>query len=151
MPFLYEIGKTWKFEAAHRLQGLPAQHKCSNLHGHSYSAEVVISAKGLDQVGMVWDYRDLSTAVKPLIDMMDHAAILRRGDPLIAFLEREGSRVVVLETNPTAEVIARTMWEHVQRIMESVNEGCQEHEKILLQRITIRETEKTFATVGRAP
>ena len=31
-----EIFKEFTFEAAHRLPNLPAEHKCSRLHGHSF-------------------------------------------------------------------------------------------------------------------
>lgn len=33
-----------RFEAAHRLPGLPPWHKCGRVHGHSYTAEVSLSA-----------------------------------------------------------------------------------------------------------
>src|SRR5437660_7295576 len=36
------IAKTFRFEAAHRLEGWDPSHKCHNLHGHSYKVQLVL-------------------------------------------------------------------------------------------------------------
>lgn len=35
-----QVAQRVRFEAAHRLDGLPDGHKCSRLHGHSYAADL---------------------------------------------------------------------------------------------------------------
>lgn len=41
----YRIGKSFTFDAAHRLPGLRAGHKCGRLHGHTYTVEVVLTRR----------------------------------------------------------------------------------------------------------
>ena len=66
----YTITKQFKFEAAHSLPHLPECHQCHRLHGHSY--EVIIGVSGPLVNEWVQDYADISAAVKPLIDSLDH-------------------------------------------------------------------------------
>ena len=35
--------RRYRFEAAHRLPRVPADHKCYRMHGHSFEIEVVIA------------------------------------------------------------------------------------------------------------
>ncbi|MCA1686825.1 MAG: 6-carboxytetrahydropterin synthase, partial [Planctomycetia bacterium] len=42
---------------------------------------------------------------------LDHAMILCRDDPLLPLLREAGERVFVMEANPTAENIARLIYE----------------------------------------
>ena len=66
----YEITKTFRFEAAHSLPHLPANHQCHRLHGHSY--EVLIGVSGPLDGQWVQDYADISAVVKPVIASLDH-------------------------------------------------------------------------------
>jgi 6-pyruvoyltetrahydropterin/6-carboxytetrahydropterin synthase len=68
-----EIFKEFKFEAAHRLDHLPAGHKCRNLHGHSYRLRVYVRGKIDRPTGWVMDFDDIRKACKPLVDMLDHS------------------------------------------------------------------------------
>lgn len=56
---MYTITKEFSFEASHRLEHLPEEHKCSSLHGHSYRVEVVLESADLDEYGFVRDYGEL--------------------------------------------------------------------------------------------
>jgi 6-pyruvoyltetrahydropterin/6-carboxytetrahydropterin synthase len=56
---MYRIGKSFMFEAAHRLVTLPPGHKCNRPHGHSYTAEVVVVATDLVGPGFVVDFAEL--------------------------------------------------------------------------------------------
>ncbi|MCP4574198.1 MAG: 6-carboxytetrahydropterin synthase QueD [bacterium] len=86
----HRITKNFGFDAAHWLPGVPEDHKCRRLHGHTY--RVVIALEGdLDpELGWVADYGEISKAFKPLLDDLDHHCLNE-----IAGLE-----------NPTAEVLA---------------------------------------------
>ena len=68
-----EIFKDFKFEAAHRLFGLPEGHKCARLHGHSYRVRVVVRGRADPARGWVIDYAEIKRAVQPTIDLLDHA------------------------------------------------------------------------------
>jgi 6-pyruvoyltetrahydropterin/6-carboxytetrahydropterin synthase len=94
------IGRTYRFESAHRLPNLPDGHKCKNLHGHNYRIEVVVSGR-LDDRGFVMDFAEIDADIMPLIKMVDHRLL---------------NDVEGLE-NPTAEIIAA--W-FLQRI-----KGCE--------------------------
>lgn len=56
---MYRICKQFTFEAAHQLTSLPADHKCSRLHGHSYSVEITLTATELDEHGFIVDFAEL--------------------------------------------------------------------------------------------
>lgn len=65
------ICKSFTFDAAHRLDKLPPDHKCHRLHGHTYKVEIVVQGP-LDNLGMVANYDELSAVWKPLHDALDH-------------------------------------------------------------------------------
>lgn len=65
------IAKRFTFDAAHRLENLPAAHKCNRLHGHTYTVELEITGPvGTD--GFVIDYQVLADAWAPLHELLDH-------------------------------------------------------------------------------
>ncbi|MET8014757.1 6-carboxytetrahydropterin synthase [Streptomyces sp. NPDC005271] len=66
------IGKTFGFEAGHRLPGLPPRHKCSHQHGHSYEVELILTAAMLEGPGFVTDFADLAPFKKFLDSEFDH-------------------------------------------------------------------------------
>lgn len=70
-----KIGKTYTFEAAHRLPG--HNGKCADPHGHSYVLEVemaggLICEEGASDDHMVVDYAWLDALVEPIIERLDH-------------------------------------------------------------------------------
>lgn len=66
------ICKTFTFDAAHRLDLLPPDHKCHHLHGHTYRVDIIVTG-GVDaSVGWVVDYADVAKAWQPLFDKLDH-------------------------------------------------------------------------------
>ncbi len=70
----------------------------------------------LDKRGMLVDFADIKTKVQLWIDEnLDHNMLLCRDDPLLPVLIERGERVFVMDCNPTAENIARLIFEHAQR------------------------------------
>lgn len=65
-----EVFCTFRFESAHSLPHLPADHKCHNLHGHSY--RVIVTLEGPVVDGWVLDYARLvdlwDERVNPFLD-----------------------------------------------------------------------------------
>lgn len=70
------ISKTFDFDAAHRLQGLPRGHKCRRLHGHTYRVEVRLRGRA-DERGFVADYAEIAAAWKPVHKLLDHRYLNR--------------------------------------------------------------------------
>jgi 6-pyruvoyltetrahydropterin/6-carboxytetrahydropterin synthase len=69
---VYTIAKRFSFSASHKIDGLPAEHPCSRLHGHNYEVEVILQSSILDATGFVCDFRELS-ALRDFIDTtFDH-------------------------------------------------------------------------------
>ena len=64
------LRKIFRFEASHILPKHPG--KCSRLHGHSWVLHVEVEGPVNKATGFVMDYADISAAVKPLIDRLDH-------------------------------------------------------------------------------
>lgn len=93
-----DISKTFRIEAAHRLPNLPASHKCSRLHGHSFRIEVHVAGPLDPQLGWVMDFADLKAAFKPLFEVLDHHYL---------------NDVPGLE-NPTSENLARWVWDRLK-------------------------------------
>jgi 6-pyruvoyltetrahydropterin/6-carboxytetrahydropterin synthase len=67
----FTVSKQFSFEAAHSLPHLPEGHKCRNIHGHSYVVEVFCTGP-LDARGFVVDYAEISAAMKPIVEQLDH-------------------------------------------------------------------------------
>jgi 6-pyruvoyltetrahydropterin/6-carboxytetrahydropterin synthase len=89
--------------------------KCKHLHGHNGRAVITIESAELDERGMVLDFSDIKRVVSNWIDTnLDHRMILRRDDPARSALEKLGEPLFLVDENPTAENIARLIFEYTQ-------------------------------------
>ena len=96
-----KIGRTYRFESAHRLPLLPENHKCHHLHGHNY--RMVVEVVGdLDSRGFILDFAELDDVVMPLVRQVDHRYL---------------NDVHGLE-NPTAELIARWFFNQISTALD---------------------------------
>jgi 6-pyruvoyltetrahydropterin/6-carboxytetrahydropterin synthase len=68
----YTISKTFGFAASHQLRRLPEGHPCGRLHGHNYTVTVELAGDGLDEAGMLFDYRALQPFKAWLDEYLDH-------------------------------------------------------------------------------
>ncbi len=94
----------------HRL--LNYEGKCRHLHGHNGRAVIAIEAEQLDERGMVLDFSDIKNVVSQWIDdTLDHRMILRRDDPVVPFLKQLGEPLHLIDANPTAENIAKLIYD----------------------------------------
>lgn len=112
-----KIYKEFRIEAAHRLPNLPAEHKCSRLHGHSFRIIVTVEGPLRQPQGWVRDFADIAEAFQPLFEQLDHRYLN----------EIEG-----LE-NPTSENLAIWVWERLKpslpdlvevEVRETCTSGC---------------------------
>lgn len=107
---MYRVTREIDFCYGHRL--LNYEGKCRYLHGHNGKAVITIESPQLDHRGMVMDFGDIKRFVSSWIDQnLDHRMILCRDDPAIPALEKLGEPLYLLDVNPTAENIARVIFE----------------------------------------
>ena len=86
----FELQKTWHFESARHLTGIAPEHRCSRVHGSSFTVEVTVAAP-LDPVtGWCVDFDEMNQAWGRLYEVLDHRLLT----------EVEGL------SNPTTEHIA---------------------------------------------
>jgi 6-pyruvoyltetrahydropterin/6-carboxytetrahydropterin synthase len=108
---MYRVTRQIDFCYGHRL--LDYDGKCRHLHGHNGRAVIVIESAALDGRGMVRDFSDIKRVVSQWIDdQLDHRMILRRDDPAVESLRRLGEPLYLLDVNPTAENLARLIFDY---------------------------------------
>lgn len=101
---MYELMVSGSFSAAHHLEGYNGE--CSRPHGHNFKVEVIVWGDGLDQVGMVIDFRKLKRILKDILSELDHTYL----NELPQFKE----------INPTSENIARYIYEALSKRLKGV-------------------------------
>ena len=110
---MHRVTKTVDFCYGHRL--VDYDGKCRHLHGHNGRLEVDVESDYLDDLGMVVDFGEVRDVVKEWIDStIDHRMILSDRDPLLATLRDAGEPLFVMSENPTAENIAKVVFEVAQ-------------------------------------
>lgn len=108
---MFRISREIDFCYGHRL--LDYQGKCRFLHGHNGRASITIEAPMLDARGMVMDFTEIKRVVSRWIDdELDHRMLLRRDDPAVPLLNQLGEPLFLMDVNPTAENIARLIYEY---------------------------------------
>ncbi len=108
---MYKATKEIQFCYGHRL--LNYDGKCKNLHGHNARVEVQLQTDSLDERHMVVDFDDIKRSIKTWIDeQLDHKMLLRRDDPFLPIIQEYGQPCYVMGTNPTAEAIARLIFDY---------------------------------------
>lgn len=107
---MYKIKKTFHLAYGHRL--LHYKGKCENLHGHNGLVEITLKSEKLNKEKMVMDFTELGGKMKTWLDEnLDHKVILAAEDPLAKVLEEQGQHCLLTAENPTAEVLARLIFE----------------------------------------
>jgi len=114
---MWELTKSFRFEAAHALTDTTLGEAGAEVHGHSYRAEVTISGAPDPATGMVLDLGLLEQSVADVRKLLDHK-LLNKVDALGV---------------PTLENLSRFIWERVEHAgritrvsvhRDSCNEGC---------------------------
>ena len=108
---MYRVTEIVEFCYGHRL--LRYQGKCAHLHGHNAKVEIELASGSLNAQSMVADFSDIGRIVKSWIDQnLDHRMLLHRDDPLVEVLRRHDEPVFLMDSDPTAEAIARLICEY---------------------------------------
>lgn len=111
---MFRVAREIQFCYGHRL--LNYDGKCRHLHGHNGRAIITLEAPELDSKGMLVDFTEIKKHVQMWVDEnIDHNMLLCRHDPLLPILQAQGERVFVMEQNPTAENIARLIFNQAQQ------------------------------------
>jgi 6-pyruvoyltetrahydropterin/6-carboxytetrahydropterin synthase len=117
---VYSLRVEGDFAAAHFLENYHG--KCENLHGHNYKVFLHLQGQELDAGGMLCDFGVLKSALKKVIDKLDHTHL----NELRAFNDGR----------PSAERIARYIFEEVQNIIHP----------LVPSRVDVFETERNRAS-----
>ena len=132
---IYTIVKAIDFCYGHRL--LNYEGKCRHLHGHNGLLEVELYSNTLDSRGMVMDFADIRNVVKNWVDEnLDHKMLLNKEDPVARILVDLGEAVYLMENNPTAENIAKHIYEAI----------CTQG--ITVAKVKLWETSSSYASVS---
>jgi 6-pyruvoyltetrahydropterin/6-carboxytetrahydropterin synthase len=108
---MYRVTESIEFCYGHRL--LRYKGKCAHLHGHNGRVEIELTSPSLNDQSMVADFSDISRIVKEWIDQnLDHRMLLHKDDPLVPLLLKHDEPVFLMENDPTAEAIARVVFDH---------------------------------------
>ncbi|GBD36970.1 hypothetical protein HRbin36_02100 [bacterium HR36] len=130
---MYRVSREIYFCYGHRL--LNYEGKCRFLHGHNGKAIITLESPDLDARGMVMDFTQIKRVIQGWIDAnLDHKMILHRDDPIIPHLRQLGEPFYVLDVNPTAENIARLIYDYARK------------EGFPIVSVSLWETESCYAT-----
>lgn len=110
---MYQVTKVIHFCYGHRL--LNYTGKCRHLHGHNGKVEIELTSERLDRRGMVRDFEEIKQTIQRWIDTtLDHTMLLRKDDPVLKPLKVTNERYYLMKTNPTAEAIAKLIFDHAR-------------------------------------
>ena len=130
---MFRVTQEIDFCYGHRL--LNYEGKCRHLHGHNGTAVIVLEGPNLDACGMLVDFTDIKRLLRTWIDNeLDHRMILCERDPVLPVLKQMNEPLFLLPDNPTAENIAKRIFEQAVEFSLPVKE------------VTLWETPKSFAT-----
>jgi 6-pyruvoyltetrahydropterin/6-carboxytetrahydropterin synthase len=111
---MFKVTKQIEFCYGHRL--LNYEGRCRHLHGHNGRIEIDIEAEKLDARGMVCDFADIKDTIKSWVDeTLDHNLLLNEADPLVPVLKQRCERFFLMAENPTAENIAKLIFQHARK------------------------------------
>lgn len=113
---MYMLRTKASFDSAHFLWGY--EGKCRNIHGHRWTVEIEVYDNQLiengQEKGMVVDFGSLKKDLKGIADNLDHCLIIEKGSlkpATLAALHDEDFRIVELDFRPTAENLARYIYD----------------------------------------
>ncbi len=118
---MFELMVEADFAAAHSLRGY--QGECENLHGHNWKVQVVLSAKKLNGLGMVLDFKDVKGMIGEILEAFDHKNLNDLAD--------------FKEENPTTENVSRALYAELSGRLPK---------DVLVRKVTVWESDRCGAS-----
>jgi 6-pyruvoyltetrahydropterin/6-carboxytetrahydropterin synthase len=122
---MFEVSVEDSFAAGHALRGY--RGKCENPHGHNYKVQITLHGERLDNIGLLFDFKDLKSAMNEVIDRLDHKFI----NDIAPFTEM----------NPSAENMAKYFYDEMNMLLRDRTEG-----RVQVKQVKMWETDTTAAT-----
>ena len=122
---MFEVSVEDTFAAGHALRGY--RGKCENPHGHNYKVQITLSGESLDNIGLLYDFKDLKAAMGEVVDRLDHQYL----NDIAPFNEQ----------NPSAENMARYFYQECTAKLKTATGG-----RVHVKQVKIWETDTTTAT-----
>ncbi|HZR28861.1 MAG TPA: 6-carboxytetrahydropterin synthase QueD [Terriglobales bacterium] len=122
---MFEVSVEESFAAGHALRGY--RGKCENPHGHNYKVRITVTGQQLDGIGLLWDFKDLKSAMNQIIDRLDHQYL----NDLEPFQQ----------TNPSAENLAKYFYDETKSRLDQSTQG-----RVRIKNVQVWETDTTTAT-----
>ncbi len=107
---MWIISTEANFSAAHQLRGYPGE--CREVHGHNFRVKVSVQTSELKNLGFGMDFRELKQMFQKVLKKLDH----RNLNELPEFKE----------INPTAENIAKYIWDKLNSKLKTQNSKLKE-------------------------
>lgn len=112
---MFRVEREIHFSYAHRLPDHPG--KCARLHGHNGRVVIEVSSEKLNNQGMVRDFYEIKETLGRWLDeTLDHRTLLSEKDPLAAVLQKAGEKPVLMKEPPTAEAMAKLIFDEARRL-----------------------------------
>ena len=121
---MFEVSVEDTFAAGHALRGY--RGKCENPHGHNYKVRITLHGDSLDNIGLLFDFKDLKSALNQIIDRLDHQ-FLNDIEPFAAL-------------NPSAENMAKYFYDETKSLL------TQSNGRVRVKEVKVWETDTTTAT-----
>jgi 6-pyruvoyltetrahydropterin/6-carboxytetrahydropterin synthase len=122
---MFEVSVEESFAAGHALRGY--RGKCENPHGHNYKVRITVLGENLDSIGLLWDFKDLKSAMNAIIERLDHQ-YLNDLDPF-------------KHVNPSAENLAKYFYDETKARLQQSTQG-----RVRIKDVRVWETDTTTAT-----
>jgi 6-pyruvoyltetrahydropterin/6-carboxytetrahydropterin synthase len=121
---MYEVTVDASFSSGHYLRNY--RGKCENPHGHNYKVRVTLHGKELDRAGLLLDFKELKSVMRPVIDYLDHQMI----NDLEPFTT----------INPSAENLAKYFYDETNKQLRDMTKG-----RVTVKDVLLYETDITTA------
>jgi 6-pyruvoyltetrahydropterin/6-carboxytetrahydropterin synthase len=97
--------RRYRFEAAHQLTAVPANHKCGTMHGHGFEVAIYCTHSTIDSTSLLIEvcneqllYKKIDTAWQPIFERMHHSCL----------------NTITELPSPTSECIAQWLWKQLK-------------------------------------
>lgn len=120
---MFVIRKEFKFEMSHQLEKAYSASCTDCIHGHSYVCELFLTAKELDDSGMVIDFGLVKRYLEDYIQTWDHALVLPKAlyskYTVYKPFRLGNTKIIKTDYNPTAEEMSRDMFNYIKKVLKA--------------------------------